>query len=126
MNKLFFVLFVLAFASCKKEDELAGYNQWDVQNVVNNKAIVAQHAKANITVYWPYSNGCQIVNKFTNSGGPTIIEVKTYGTSVGEICTQDAGIKSTLFEYTCHDKGSLEFRFLRLDGSNVTALVLVN
>lgn len=113
----FLISLVVFIASCKKPNELEVYSQWDVLSVGADKALTQLHGTKIFSVEWPYTNGCQSVNKFTVEENGRVIVVKTYGKENEGICTQDAGVKTATWNYTFHHKGNFEFLFMKLDGT---------
>lgn len=120
------VLFTICFFSCKKSGEpVVLYTQWTVTSVAGEHATLRNQSLP-ITVYWPYSSGCDVVDKFEEERQGNIILVKTFGYVRGGVCTMDAGIKSTVYHFTPVSKGTYELRFLNIDHTYISHSVIVN
>jgi hypothetical protein len=125
--RLTLILWVALIAiSCSKSDDSdKPYRQWLVTKVegpsngIINQAVV-------ITVYWPYSSGCDVLSKFEETRAGQIINIKALGYTSGGICTMDAGIKTKMYEFISSTPGTYELRFFNPDDSFIAHTVVIN
>ncbi len=126
MRLLFVGLITLLSISCNKnKDEDKNLRHWPVvklegaSNGTKNQVIP-------ITVYWPYSSGCDVLSAFKASKQESIISIIPLGYTSGGICTMDAGIKTKIYEFTSASAGTFELRFLNRDNTFISHTVVVN
>ena len=129
MNKLKFtaylIIVALIFNSCKKDSaEEVNYTHWPIVQVDGaQQAIVGQNIM--LTVHWPYSSGCDVLEKFDTKNVATVYTIKALGYYQNSICTQDAGIKTKEYLFSASVAGSYELNFVNPNGSVITHLILV-
>ncbi len=118
-------LLLLLVSSCKKnavgEQQ---YRHWLVESVAGGGTINVNDTLP-LTVFWPYSNGCDLVDKFEENRKSSVIYIKAMGYNRGGICTMDAGIKATSYKFVAPSAGTYELRFLRPDSSFIAHTVQV-
>lgn len=126
LRQFFPLLLAACLFSCKKSGEPGiSYTQWMVTSVAGEHA-TPHNQSLSITVYWPYSSGCDVVDKFEEERQGNIILIKTFGYTKGGVCTMDAGIKSAVYHFSAASAGTYELRFLNIDHSYVSHSVTVN
>ncbi len=129
MNKFKFTAYLLIIAllfnSCKKENaEDINYTHWPVVQVDGvQQATIGQNIT--LTVHWPYSSGCDIVDKFETKKLGSVYSIKTLGYYEDKICTQDAGIKTITYLFSATSAGTYDLNFENPDGSVITHTILV-
>jgi hypothetical protein len=70
-------------------------------------------------VYWPYTSGCDVVEKFEVNIDANIIWVKAFGYYNNMVCTKDVGIKTKNFSIIPSSKGIFKIRFVNKDNSYI-------
>jgi hypothetical protein len=126
--KLFFIGFcILILFSCRKSNDISGidYTQWPISKV---EGPIVANAKEliELKVYWPYSSGCDILDKFEIYKTGNIINIIAYGHTAADVCTQDAGLKTRTYNFSSTVPGVFELRFLNKDNSYITHIVTIN
>jgi hypothetical protein len=126
MKQTIALLFCVSLFACKKENvDDPVYFQRMVTKVEGTfNGTISQ--PVDITVYWPYSNGCDVLEKFTKSQQGNIISIKAFGYTKAGLCTQDAGIKTKMFSFKSAIPGVFELRFYNPDNSFVTHTITIN
>ena len=80
-----------------------------------------------LTVYWPYTSGtCDFLDKFEETKQANIILIKAYGHRSGGLCTDDAGVKTKIYNFVSTTAGTFELRFINKDNSFISHFVTVN
>lgn len=129
MSKLkiaaYYLVITLLIASCKKTDPVyPDYTHWPVVEVDGSQqATVAQ--PVSLIVSWPYSSGCDVMDKFETKKLGNIYSIKALGYYNDVICTQDAGIKTREYIFQAAAAGTYELNFENPDGSVITHTILV-
>ncbi len=115
----------LAFSCNKDNDADKKLTQWAVIKVEGATSGNINQVVP-ITVYWPYTSGCDVLSKFEASWKAPIINITALGYSSGGICTMDAGIKTKIYEFTSASAGTFELRFMNKDNSYISHVVVIN
>jgi hypothetical protein len=113
--------------SCKKQEQAnpTALRQWVITQV-QGQATASVHQTASFVVSWPYSNGCDYIERFDQQQSGNTFSIKMMGGNRGGLCTQDAGIKTTNFQFMPHSAGTYTLRFLSADGNTFTHTLVVN
>jgi hypothetical protein len=128
MNKLIFTAYLLATVflfSCKKnEAPLPDYTHWPVVDVSGDQqASVGENIR--ITVSWPYSSGCDVLEKFNTKKEGNLYIITALGYYTNTICTQDVGIKTKEYIFSVNYPGTYDLDFVNPDGTVITHTVIV-
>lgn len=125
MRQLIFFIMILLTVSCNKDPKTVDMRQWQMTKVEGaiTGAISQQIA---LTVSWPYSSGCDVLDKFEESRNGNIIIIKAYGHREEGICTMDAGIKTKIYNFVSTNTGTFELRFTNVDNSFISHTVTIN
>ncbi len=120
-----FLVIASLFISCKKNEPTGpNYVHWPVVEV--NGAQQANIGQAvSLQVSWPYSSGCDIMDKFAIKKFGNSYQIKALGYYDNVICTQDAGIKTRAYPFIESAAGNYELNFENPDGSVITHTILV-
>jgi len=126
MRLLLIASFVICMVACKKEENVPAdpERQWIVVKVQGDTT-AAVNAAVPITVFWPYSNGCNLVNRFSEEKSASNIDIKAFGHVGTGICTQDAGVKTVVYNFKSSVTGSFTLRFFSPDGSIIVHRVSI-
>jgi hypothetical protein len=121
----YLLVIVLQFTACKKDDSsFQDYTPWPVTSVAGTQqASVGQ--SITLTVSWPYSSGCDVMDKFNTKKTGTTYTITALGYYDKVICTQDVGIKTTEYIFSASAAGNYTLDFVNPDGSVVTHTILV-
>ena len=127
MRQIIFTFLILATISCnKKNDSNVSLTQWNITKVEGSSTGNVNQSLA-LIVYWPYSSGCDILDNFQETKQANVIFVKAYGhTASGGICTDDAGIKTKIYNFTSATAGTFELRFINRDNSFISHFITIN
>ncbi|MEO5943759.1 MAG: hypothetical protein ABIP30_07290 [Ferruginibacter sp.] len=126
MRYPFLILLSIFLFSCSKNNEpKILLSQWNITNI-DGQAAAKKNEPVSLTVYWPFSSGCDILDKFESSQQGNIIIIKAYGHTSGGICTMNAGIKTKVYTFTPSGVGNFELRFISRDSSIISHLITVN
>ncbi len=111
---------------CSKNNEIKKqYQHWDVVSVSGASTGVVNET-INITVNWPYTNGCQMVDKFESIQEGFNYTIKAFGYSSGDVCTQDVGIKSTMYTFNPLKIGVYNLRFVIRNNTVIQHTITIN
>ncbi len=129
MRRMIIVTIILFTFSCTKNSEpnipvtpLLQFNMTKVEGGLSGTT----NQPVNLTVYWLYSSGCDVLDKFEESRQANIVSIKAYGHINEGICTHDAGIKTKIYNFTSTTAGTFELRFINRDNSFITQFVTIN
>ena len=127
MRQITFIFFSLVTISCtKKTDPNISFIQWNMTIVEGGLTGRANQSLA-LTVYWPYTSGsCDVLDNFEETKQGNIISIKAYGHSNGGICTDDAGIKTKIYNFISATSGTFELRFINKDNSFISRFITIN
>jgi hypothetical protein len=123
MRTIFCALLLILVVSCNKEKQ--DFEQWNIIKV-EGPATGTIHQALELKVYWPYSSGCDVVDRFEEFIEGNIINVKAYGHTANGICTADAGVKNKIYTFIPASSGIFEFRFSNKDNSIISHVVVIN
>ncbi len=127
MKFLFIPLLILTLSACKKSNEIStvSYTHWPVTKV---EGLIVANAREliELKVYWPYASSCDMLDKFEIYKTGNIVNVIAYGHTAGGVCTQDAGLKTRIYNFSSIVPGVFELRFLNKDNSYISHIVTVN
>lgn len=120
------ILLVLAtaFTACKKDSPEQDYNHWPVIEI-NGVQQAAVADTVSLLVSWPYSSGCDVMDKFLTKKEGTLHTITALGYTEDAICTQDAGIKTKEYLFVATSPGNYTLDFVNPDGSVITHPILV-
>jgi len=127
--KQYLILFLLAISSllsCKKDSQDNTFIQHDM-SAVSGPASGAVNEAVVLTVSYPYSNGCDVIDKFEQETNGSIVSIKAYSKPVPKnaVCTQDTGTKTTSYNFVSSTTGTFELRFFNRDGSFISHTIVV-
>lgn len=116
MKQYLFIFSMLIFAACKKENDAPQvvYSAWPV-NKIEGATIGSVNQEIPITVSWPYSTGCDIVDKFHESPSANTVTVTTLGYTIKGPCTMDAGVKTSTYRFKATSAGTYTLKFVNND-----------
>ena len=127
---LFSTITLGLFSSCNKNDdekeEECITNKTEYVTSVNSPATGTVNQNVTIEVIFGVSNGCGGFGKFieTENGTTRIIEVEAK--YVGCICTQDAPIRTTNYEFITNTAGNYELKFKSSPTEFITVNLMIN
>jgi|GEM_PF-3461417 len=127
-----YLLFAIAFfattlIACKKDgDEYTQSFHHDVTSVTG-PTTVSVNTAVTLTVTYPYSNGCDYVERFeeTKDGKTITLKAMSKPVLVNTVCTQDVGTRTIEYKFTPSSTGVYELKFLKTNGTFVTHNVTV-
>lgn len=127
MRQLIISMLILFTVSCNKNKDsiIIDVRQWQMTKVVGASTGTINQQIA-LTVSWPYSSGCDVLDKFEESRNGNIIIVKAYGHSEDGPCTMDAGYKTKIYNFVSTQTGTFELRFTNIDNSFISHTVTIN
>ena len=112
------------FTACKKDSPDQDYGHWPVVDVEGaQQAAVADTVR--LLVSWPYSSGCDVMDKFQTKKEGTLHTITALGYTEVAICTQDAGIKTKEYLFVATSAGNYTLDFVNPDGSVISHPILV-
>jgi len=119
-------LTIVGFIGCSKEnkDNNIIYSAWPIAKV-EGATTGTINQPIPITVSWPYSSGCDLVDKFAESNAGNTVTITTLGYKSKGICTMDTGIKTIIYNFTTKKSGVYELKFVNHD-SFITHVVIIN
>jgi hypothetical protein len=80
-----------------------------------------------LTIFYPTSSGCDVLDRFEQNANGKIISIKAFGhTETSNFCTQAAIDKRAILDFTPTSKGSFELRFIQKDNSYFTYNLTIN
>jgi hypothetical protein len=120
---LFFFIF---FLSCDKNDpgEIISI-QWNITKVEGTSS---GNLNENISLkaYYQTASGCDIFDRFEQTGQDRAIYVKAYGHTADMICTDQAVERSSFFNFIPTMTGNYVFKFINRDNTVITHIVTIN
>jgi hypothetical protein len=129
MKILSALLFLLLFAliSCKKQtfDTKIKSNQWDIVHIEGDNSGLAGDTIL-LTVYYPTSSGCDVLDRFETTVSGNTCLVRAYGHILKNFCTMNAMIKPAIYKFSTQTRGTYDLRFQRKDGSFLTHNMTIN
>jgi len=78
-----------------------------------------------IIVYWPYGNGCDVLDRFEETQQGDEIDIKAFGHTNYGFCTEMAGIKTKVFNFYASSPGKYKLKFLNPDETYFIHIVTV-
>ncbi|MEO7049742.1 MAG: hypothetical protein ABI091_30845 [Ferruginibacter sp.] len=100
--------------------------QWNMTNAEGSLTGLVNQPSA-FTVSWPYTSGsCDFLDKFEESRQGSIIFIKAYGHVNKGVCTDDAGTKTKIYNFTSITPGTFELRFINKDSSFISRMITIN
>lgn len=126
MKKLFSILCIVSFLSCKKEETQDPVYFQRIITKVEGDTTGTVNQVIDITVYWPFSSGCDILDRFEEQRTGSTLTIKAIGHFYNGVCTQDAGIKTRIYKFSSSVKGNFELRFYNPDNTFITHRVIIN
>ena len=80
-----------------------------------------------LTVTYPYRNGCDYIEKFTETKAENIITIKAIAKPMDKnvACTQDAGSRTIEYKFRSATAGNFELRFLKPDNSTINHTIVI-
>lgn len=118
---------VFLLLSCmKKDSESKNLLQWNMNRVEGISTGVLNQT-ITLTVFYPTTSNCDILDKFEQSIKNNIVSIKAYGhTEASTFCTQSAIEKNTPVSFKPTSSGSYELRFVNRDNSYFTHNLKIN
>ena len=121
------LLLILLFTNCTKEKTEEKNELMPLQKV-ESVTTATVNSTINFSVYWYFTNGCQNLRNFevVANGNNFIINPYAVVVPATSICTQEAGVKTTIYTYTPTATGTYTFQFKSKDGQVFTRTIIVN
>lgn len=129
MRQIVLAFVFLLVTSCKKNTDTVNpdikLSQWLITKV-EGAATGNKNETIALTVYWPYSSGCDVLYQFEETRQTNIVIIKALGYSASGICTADAGIKTKIYNFSSSKAGTFELRFLNRNNTFITHTIIIN
>jgi hypothetical protein len=123
---LFLTLFFIFSLSCDRYngEEINSF-QWNITKV-EGASSGRVNQKISLIAYYQTASGCDIFDRFEQTGPDRIISIKAYGHLADMICTQQAIERSSVFNFIPTITGTYEFRFINRDNTFIVHTVTIN
>jgi hypothetical protein len=121
------ILILFIIVSCKKSNSYSPLpGQWNMSRVEGvSTGIINQ--TISLSVFYPASSGCDILDRFEQTAQGKIISIRAFGhTETSNFCTQAATEKSAILDFKPTSTGSFELRFIQRDNSYFTYSLTIN
>jgi hypothetical protein len=120
-------LAVVGFIGCAKDKDKNNdnvYSSWPIIKV-DGATRCTINQSIPITVSWPFTSGCDLVDKFAESSNGNTLTITTLGYTVKAYCTMDAGVKTIVYNFKPTKAGVYELKFVNND-SFIPHVVTIN
>jgi hypothetical protein len=124
---LFLILFFFIFSlSCDRNDpgEINSI-QWNITKVEGASSSTINE-NISLKAYYQTASGCDIFDRFEQTGQDRVISIKAYGHTADMICTAQAVERSSFFYFVPTMSGTYEFRFINRDNTVISHTVTIN
>lgn len=120
------LLCLFGTVACKKDTVVPSEKVHEISSV-SGPTTASVNTSITLTVTYPYSNGCDFIERFTESrsGNTVTLKAVTKPVRSDAVCTQDAGLRTIAYPFTASATGTYLLRFLKSDGSSIDHSITV-
>jgi hypothetical protein len=124
---LFLILFSFIFSlSCDRNDpEEINSIQWNITKV-EGASSGSLDENISLKAYYQTASGCDIFDRFEQTGQDRVFSIKAYGHTADMICTAQAVERSSFFYFVPTMSGIYEFRFINRDNTVIRHTLTIN
>jgi hypothetical protein len=126
MLKLSYCLFLCLLISCSKKPIEVVTNSTIQLDSVSGINATTQNVTVNLNVKWFYTSGCDVFDNFTTTQNGNVYIIQAFDHTNNTICTQDAGLKNAMYNFTSANTGNFELRFISKDNTSISHFITVN